>query len=82
MLTNPMQTVARDHDRISENRFPGKHRNDFRHERKAGNNQDVDLGMAEDPKEVHPQHGGAAGLRIEEMAAQISIDQQHHLCRG
>ncbi len=39
-------------------------------------------GMAEYPEEVHPQHGRAASLGIEEMAAQISIHQQHDLGRG
>src|SRR3989442_9244057 len=35
--------------------------------------------MSEYPKEVHPEDSGAAGLSIEEMASQISIDQQHDL---
>src|SRR5215813_14292169 len=35
--------------------------------------------MSEDPKEVLPDHCGAAGLRVEEMPAQITIDQQHDL---
>ena len=75
MLTKPMQTVAADHDRISENRFARKHRNDFRHESKTRDDQDIDLGMPEDPEEVHPDHRRAARLGIEEMTAQIAIDQ-------
>ena len=38
--------------------------------------------MPEDPEEVHPEYGGAAGLRIEEVPAEIAIDQQHDLRRG
>ncbi len=35
--------------------------------------------MAEDPEEVNPDDCGAAGLRVEEVAAQVAIDQQHDL---
>jgi len=34
--------------------------------------------MAENPEEVLPQHGGTARLRVKEMAAQITINQQHN----
>ncbi len=50
--------------------------------REGGQHQDVDLGMAEDPEEVHPEHRRAAGLSVEEMAAEIAVDQQHHLRGG
>ena len=81
MLTKADAHRGADHHRISENRLAGEYRNDFRHERKAGNNQDVDFRMSEDPEEVHPERCGSAGLGIKEMAAQIAIDQQHDLRR-
>ena len=81
MLTKADADRGRDHHRISENRFAGKYRNDFRHEGKARNDQDVDFRMSEYPEEVHPEHGRATGLGIEEMAAQIAIDEQHDLRR-
>ena len=37
--------------------------------------------MTEDPEEVHPEHGGAPGLRVEEMSAKIAVDRQHDLRR-
>ena len=82
MLTKAMHTVAADHDRVSEDRFARKDRNDFRHEREARHDQDVDFGMSEDPEEMHPEDGRPAGLGIEEVAAQVSVDQQHDLRRG
>ena len=41
--------------------------------RKSGNNQDIHFGMSENPKEVHPQRGGASGLRVKEVSAEIAI---------
>ena len=49
---------------------------------KDGHDEDVDLGVAEDPEEVHPQHGRAAGLGVEEVRAEIAIEQQHDLGGG
>ena len=38
--------------------------------------------MAEDPEEVLPQHGRAAGLRVEEVRAEVAVEQQHDLRGG
>src|SRR5580698_10559366 len=35
--------------------------------------------MSKDPEEVHPENCRSAGLGIEEMASQVSIDEQHDL---
>ena len=48
---------------------------------KAGNDEDVDFRMTEDPEEVHPERGRSARLRVEEVAAQIAVDEQHDLRR-
>ena len=72
---------GRHHDGVAENRLAREHRNDLGDEGEAGNDQDVHFGMAEDPEEVHPDDGRAAGLGVEEVAAQVAIDQQHDLRR-
>ncbi len=38
--------------------------------------------MAENPKEVHPNYGGASSLCVEEMSAQVAVHQQHDLRSG
>src|ERR1700688_3662541 len=38
--------------------------------------------MAKNPEEVHPNYRRAAGLRIEEMAAEVTVDGQHDLRSG
>src|SRR6266478_1304563 len=67
------------HHRIPEDWLARKDGNDFRHESKTRNDQNVDFRMSKDPKEVHPEDCRSAGLSIKEMASQISIDQQHDL---
>ncbi len=70
---------CRHHDRVAENRLAGENGNDFGSERKSGNDEHINFRMAEDPEEVHPHHRRTSGLRVEEMSAQVAIDQQHQL---
>ena len=70
------------HHRVAEDRLAGKHRDDFGDESEGRDDQDVDFGMSEDPEEMHPDHRRTSGLRVEEMSAQVAIDQQHDLRRG
>ncbi len=72
----------RNHGGITEDGFAREDGDDFVGEGEGGQNEDVDLGMAEDPEEMHPEHGRAAGLRIEEVAAEVAIDNQHDLRGG
>ena len=58
---------GRDHGRIAEDGFAREDRDDLVGNAEGGQHQDIDLGMAEDPEEVHPHDGRAAGLGIEEM---------------
>ncbi len=69
----------RDHRRIAEHCLPRKHGDDFRDESETRNDEDVDLGMAEDPEEMHPHHDRAARVGIEEMPADVAVDHQHDL---
>ena len=50
-----------DHDRVAEERFAREDRDDLRDETEGRQDQDVDLGVAEDPEEVLPEHRVAAG---------------------
>ena len=45
----------RHHRRIAEDGFAREHGDDFVGEGKCGKHQDIDLGMPEDPEEMHPQ---------------------------
>ena len=67
------------HGRIAENRFAREDRDDLVGESKGRQHQDVDFRMAENPEEMHPEDGGSAGLRVEEMAAEIAVDRKHDL---
>ncbi len=81
MLMKPMRDGRRDHHRIAEDRLARKYRNDFRGEGEGWDDEYVDFRMAEDPEEMHPDYGRAAGLRVEEMSAEVAVDQQHDLRR-
>ena len=62
------------HHWISEDGLAGKNRNNFGSKREARNNQDINFRVTENPEEVHPQHGGSASLRVEEVATEEAID--------
>ena len=82
MLTKADRDGRGHHDRITEDRLARKYRDDLGDDGKGRDHQNVDLRMSEDPEEVHPEYGGAAGLRVEEVSAQIAIDDQHDLRGG
>jgi hypothetical protein len=42
----------------------------------AGSIEDVDLGVAEDPEEVLPEDGLAAGGQVEEVGAELAVEHQ------
>ena len=70
------------HRRIAENGFAREDGNDLVGESKSGQDEDVDLRVAEDPEKMHPQNRRAAGLGIEEMPAKVAVDEQHDLRRS
>ena len=57
-----------DHGRIAEDRLAREDRDDLGDERERRDHEHVDLGVAEDPEEVLPEHRRAARLRVEEVA--------------
>ena len=70
------------HHRVAENRLARKDGNDFRREREGGQHKNIDLRMPEDPEEVHPDDGRAAGLGVEEMPSEVAVDHEHDLRCG
>src|SRR5579862_8936336 len=73
---------GRDHRRITEDRYAREHGNDLIGKGKRGQHENVDLGMPKNPKKVHPENSGAAGLGIKEVSAQVAVDAEHDLrCR-
>jgi hypothetical protein len=51
------------HHRVAEDRLAAERRDDLRHEAEGGQDEDVDLGVPEDPEQVLPeQRVGARGV--------------------
>ena len=48
----------------------------------AGQDEDVHLGVAEEPEHVLPQDGVATQRGLEEPAAVVPVDEQHHQAGG
>ena len=67
------------HDRITEDGFAGENRNDLGGNRKRRHDEDVNLGMAENPKEMLPEHGITTRLGIEEFRAEVAVQRNHDL---
>ena len=72
---------GRHHDGVAEDRFAREDGDDLGRKGEGGDHEHVDLGVAEDPEEVHPHDRRTARLRVEEVAAQVAVDEQHDLRR-
>ena len=68
-----------DHRGITEDGFAREDGNDLVGEGEGRQDEDVDLGVAEDPEEVHPEDCGAAGLGIEEVGTDVAVEHEHDL---
>ena len=76
---NPMNAVddERQHDRqVAEHRPPRERGDDRRDDAGARDEDDVDLGMAEEPEQVLPQQRVAAVLDVEEVGADEPIEDE------
>ena len=71
----------RHHRRITKDSLARKHRDDLVDESERRKHKNVDLGMTEDPEEMHPQHSRTARLRVKEMRSDIAVQRQHDLRR-
>src|SRR6266851_191345 len=67
------------HYRITEDRLAREDWDNLGDEGEGWEDQDIDLRMSENPEEMHPDHGGASRLGVEEVPPKIAIDQQHNL---
>src|SRR3546814_11250216 len=62
------------HERVAEDRLACEHRDDLRHDAEAGQHEDVDLRVAEDPDEVLPQQRIGALGHVEEVGVAEAVD--------
>ena len=64
------------HHRIAEQRFSGKDRQHLGDDAHGREDEDVDLGVAEEPEQVLPQHRVTAQVGVEEVRAEVAVEVQ------
>ena len=72
-----MAIVARTNAEVSEDRLPAEDRDDLGDDAEERQDEDVDLRVAEEPEQVLPQNGVAAGGGVEEGPAESPVDEEH-----
>ena len=65
------------HGVVAEDRLAREHRQDVGGDAHGGQDQDVDLGVAEEPEQVLPEQRLAAARRDEEAGAERAVEEQH-----
>src|SRR5205823_3805712 len=65
------------HELVAEQHLARENRNDLRHHAEHRQDEDVDFGMAKEPEEMLPEEGRAAVVDVEEMGAEVAIEQHH-----
>ena len=70
------------HRVVAEDRLAREHRQDVRRDAHGGQDQDVDLGVAEEPEQVLPEQRLAAAGGQEEVRAGHAVEEQHAERRG
>ena len=65
------------HAEIAEYGFFGEGGDDLADHAEARDNEDVDLGMAEEPEQMLPEQRIAALGRVEERGAEVPVGKQH-----
>ena len=63
---------GRRHELVAEQHLAREDRDDLGNHAEDRQDQDVDLGVAEEPEQVLPELGRAAVLRVEEMRSQVA----------
>ncbi len=66
---------GRDEAGVAEHRLAAEHRDHLRDDAEERQRQDVDLGMAEEPEQVLPEHRTARG-RVEDVRAELAVALQ------
>ena len=62
------------HEWITEQRLARKYGKNFRDDAEAWKDEDVHLGVTEDPEQVLPQERVGAGSDIEECCAEVALE--------
>ena len=70
------------HEFVAEQHLAAEDRNDFGNHPERRQNENVNLRMAEEPKQMLPHVGRAAVLRVEKLCAQHAIEFDHDQRRG
>ena len=63
-------------DGVAEQRLAREDRQDLRHDAHGRQDQDVHLGMAEEPEEVLPEQRVAACRRVEEVRVEVAVEHE------
>ena len=66
------------HRAVAEQPLAGKGRDHLGKDAEAGQDQDVDFGMAPPPEQVDIHHLVAAGVIRKEMHAEVTVEEQHY----
>jgi hypothetical protein len=72
----PVATERQHHRRVAKHRPPRERGDDRRHHAERRHEDDVDLGMTEEPEQVLPEQRIAAFGRVVELRADQAIEQQ------
>ena len=70
------------HHRVAEQRLAGERRQDLRHEAERRQDQDVDLGVSEDPEQMLPEQRVGPGLDLVEVRPEEAVEHQEHQLRS
>ncbi len=70
------------HRAVAEQRLAREGRDHFREDAEGRQHQDIDLGMAPGPDQVHEHHHVATGFVGEKMESEIAVEDQHRQRRG
>ena len=75
--TNETNCRTREHHEwITKQRLTREHRENFGDDSEARKNEDVYLGMTEDPEQVLPQERVGAGSNVEERCAKVALERK------
>ena len=74
---HPSRDQSRNHHWISEHGAPRKRGDDLRDHSERRNENDVNLGMTEEPEQMLPEKCITALGRVEELSSNKSISTQH-----
>ena len=76
----PAEEADRDarehHDRVAEQRLAREHGQDLGDDAHARKDEDVHLGMAEDPEQVLVQQRIAAGAALKKLRVEVAVDER------